>query len=796
MSFFMKTALRKVFDGKVTLLVGVGTLLIISGLSIIFSQVLLQEPQDIRRNAMVSDGTAELVLSPAPGSTIQNTADKKITISLNPHQVVYKKINLQFDVITNDVITSVAPTFNQASGLELAELNINTVDHGYTITLSAERSTPTQPPADGAIKLLDLGFDIKKDGQVNISFNKEKSVLVRTSDNADQLDVLETSTYTISKDGPTTDAASLDDLFFDPFNNETTKLTFKTADTGTEVNPGQMVPNKSYTVTHTSSVQNIKKSANAPEKSVNIQLKINDAVQTQGKLSYKTLSSKSGSETAQITGTFTAKEVNTFVFKLDPENTFAERAEDNNSWQKEVRTGGATGSSSVSIKQCNDICSNNSECSTGYRCYNTGSDRRCRLATNVTNSSCTGLPSQGISRSCNQYCADTRECAAGYTCWYNRCRLPTNVDSISCARPAEVNYVSATTKGGLPLVTTTFQSCNESCRSNRDCQAGLRCYQGSCRHPLNTASTVCSAETTTTTTTTPKPTASPKPSTSPNPSASPKATATPRPGSTTEPSPTPPQLTATPVASPDAALPTITPAATPLPPATSNESAFDMLALLFNSYLTNLESSPQYMGIPLPFLVIGLGVVFLILAILTYAFSGRKPKIETAPKLGLETEKVTVPVVQSSVHKPTTPITVQHNPPPPKEVLAQRETAHIPMHKTPVPSSVQSYQAPVPVKSQPIQVITKPAVTPPAATRPVYTPAIQNAATSSAPTATITTTRFAPAVIPPVAPPAVVEPVQPPAVVPQPPTSSDTGKLSMAERLKQKGIGVNPTTQK
>jgi hypothetical protein len=744
MLFGAENIFKKLSDSKVSLLVGTGTLLVVSGLAIVFSQILLSEPQDLRKRALVADGTGELVFEPRPGATIESSASRKISIKLDPNSLPYSKVKLKFDVISNDIIEELAPTFIQASGLELSELQLYKVDHGYTVTFVATRQNAAQAAPSDPFTVLELRFKAKKDGEIKLSFNPEQTVMIGTSEKQDELKLFETFSYTIKKDSTPADGADPDDLYFDPLNNDTTKFTFRTVDTNAEVSPSQMVPNKTYKVSHTSYVQNIKKSQHAKDQTVTVQLKANGSQQTQAVLSYKSLASKSGGETTTLEGTFTAKDINKFVITLDPANTITERAEDNNSWEKEVRIGGSsTTSSGISIKQCNEVCTSNSECSTNQRCYNTGSDKRCRLATNVTSTSCGGLPNQGLNRSCNQYCADSRECGAGYTCWYNRCRIPGNVESTSCTSPqSTTTTVTGTTKGGLPITTVTYQGCNQNCASNRECQAGLRCYQGACRHPLNPKNVACSSDSSANgIDPTPAGTASPKPS------ASPSTSATPRPSATPSSSPVPPQLLASPAAT-TAAATSPTPAATPtpLPPATADESMFDSLALLVNSYITNLSNTPQVMGIPLPFLIIGAGILFLIIALLIFSFSRRKPKIAEAPKAPAP--------VTSAIHPPTGPQTIRQNPQPPQEVLAQRQTQQ----------PVLSRPTVIPA-AQPPAVVTHPA--PPVVVAPAQQPAVvtQQQSTATTPQPASTTTQSS--------------------------TPQTTEKLSMADRLKQKGVTMN-----
>ncbi len=133
----------------------------------------------------------------------------------------------------------------------------------------------------------------------------------------------------------------------------------------------------------------------------------------------------------------------------------------------------------TSTKQCNETCSANSECAVNHRCF----EGRCRLASNVTSTSCAGPADAGLQRQCNEYCADSRECASGYSCFYNRCRRPDNPDNTSC------QIASNATQQAVA------QGCNAGCTSNSQCAVNLRCYNGSCRLATNPSSLSCVAAT-------------------------------------------------------------------------------------------------------------------------------------------------------------------------------------------------------------------------------------------------------------------------------------------------------------
>lgn len=156
------------------------------------------------------------------------------------------------------------------------------------------------------------------------------------------------------------------------------------------------------------------------------------------------------------------------------------------------------GTGGVNYKQCNESCTANKDCASNLSCVS----GVCRRADNQDSTICAVPPDRGLKRTCNEYCSDSSECGSGLTCWWNRCRAPKNLDDVSCrTTPSRSTNVGGySTKGGVVYAgysgaaaadTTPESSCNESCRSNRDCAANLRCFQGSCRLADNVTNTSC-----------------------------------------------------------------------------------------------------------------------------------------------------------------------------------------------------------------------------------------------------------------------------------------------------------------
>lgn len=89
-------------------------------------------------------------------------------------------------------------------------------------------------------------------------------------------------------------------------------------------------------------------------------------------------------------------------------------------------------------RSCNEVCGSasddpNKACASGLTC---SSENRCRRVNNLEDSRC--LPTRSSTstipstRSCNDYCSDSSECSSGLSCFWNRCRLASNLQSSSC----------------------------------------------------------------------------------------------------------------------------------------------------------------------------------------------------------------------------------------------------------------------------------------------------------------------------------------------------------------------------
>jgi hypothetical protein len=232
--------------------------------------------------------------------------------------------------------------------------------------------------------------------------------------------------------------------------------------------------------------------------------------------------------------------------------------------------------------QCNESCSNNSECQANFRCYG----NQCRLATNVTSTVCAAPPDLGLQRKCNEYCADTRECSGGYTCFYNRCRRPDNPDSASCTTTTQTTAAVA-------------KSCNVACSSNKDCSVNMRCFEGACRLATNPGSLSCSAYT--------------------------QKTVSPLYGSKGEEIPAPASTTSATVSPYPSFRPSYSPSPFPsqVPQSMDNVESTGIFA--------NILAQLQGMGLSFPMLAVGGGILLLILALLIFFMN--RPRAQQMTKV-------------------------------------------------------------------------------------------------------------------------------------------------------------------
>lgn len=608
-------------------LLGLGGLTLFAGLAILVSQFFLSATQDVRRQALVPNGISELTLIPGSGN-LDIGKPQQIAIKLNTNSTKIYGVQLKFNVVTNGTIGALDATSNKDITLNQLYSKVEKTSDGYLVTYAAvpkEVSSTAYYANNSPTTILTLSFTPTKVGEIKINFDTEDTKTKSFEQNSvDQLKTIGQTTYNVRTPAtvppatvppatvpPATTAPTpvvqYDDLYFGTLTEERMKFHFFEKDTSTSVPDSQLQAGKWYTLRHTTYVMSTKKSSNIDLRTVGTRINVNNtAIQTKN-TAYSDITSKNDGYGVAFELNFVAQDTNTVTLTVDTANVIAEKAEDNNTLTAQFKYG--------STRFCNELCSSNAQCPADYRCYNTGTEQRCRLVTNVSSTSCSSGTNQSLARSCNEYCADTSECASGYSCWYNKCRNPRNLDSIRCANPP--GYTTSTT-------IYTQAGCNVQCANSRGCQAGLRCYNGACRHPLNVTDISCSPYNSAGNL------SGSKGEEKPLPTAKPTASPTPTPAATTQPVV-------------DTTGDSNSQNYSPLPTAAPSESAYDLLHILFG-YSFAQVAAMKVLGVPVPIIVIGLGVLILLAAVLLIA------------NMGSRRHKYMPPVLSTPAQMPTTTI--------------------------------------------------------------------------------------------------------------------------------------------
>ena len=658
------------------LLAGFGMLFVAVGviISLLLSMVVENESQDVRRGAS-GVSTYQLATSESEIALAKRNAD-----GIGVHAVLLKDgflLQDQADItytwsVANQTIVTLAP-----KSFTAAE------GCPYKITAPC-------PALHAVIKPLALGSTT-----VTVVAKRGSTELAQTSFSVAVQDSLADNALVTSK--------PYEDFYYP--SEKIVELSFWTANGSESVSADSLKVDQEYRAKYKTTIQNKLKSTFAEDTKLSVQFttNLNSADTT---VSIPALSSSAIGTTVEFEQNFRAVARNMFQVLLDHKAQFREADENNNVYNQEVS---ATQQNRTFIS-CNQRCSSNSECEAGLTCYDSNGEKRCRYASNVGSTSCntssTTTTTSG-SKSCDQGCANSSECSSGLTCWYNRCRSPEFLESTVCSSTG-----STTTR------TTTVAGCNAACTSNRDCGSGLRCYQNSCRYPLNPVSTTCSPQSNTTAgggvTTIPAAT----------PRTTPKATATPSPVVAKP---------ATQAATPATPLPTAVPVEpTPAP----NESALDAIMATITGYFSGLSISGAAFGVPLPLLVIGIGILLLVIAGIALVLSNlrSRPKVAQLPQLN--TAPPARPLVAADQPRPPAPVGVlpsQPLPPapsipvaPPRPVTAPAPQPVAMPAPTPQPVTPQQITRPpsepvvstavVPVSSAPVRPTPAPVITPPVST--------------------------------------------------------------------------------
>jgi hypothetical protein len=604
-------------------LIGIGSLLL---LTFFVSQNSITQEQDVQSEASIQEGAVSISQTNTPNPSVNNP--HTINLAVNTGLAKIEEVTLLFDIITD---TTSDVTIENTSPNLVYSIEKDDVDHGFKVLVTA-KSTDGLMTNNQLMDLIKIRFTPTKAGPVLIAYDREKSkAIVYGSDpKEDQLTHLSVFSTYIQGDAPPASYPNPEDLSLLNDSLDNYFKFYETTGSRNEVNPRQLVKDRTYTVRHTARIQNVNEDSGLAEDPIIVnQLKINDSESVTRTFRRTNLISQSAPLELQFETTFKAKEVNTLAVVLDSTNIFSEVNEANNSVSVSYTT-------SSTVKACDQLCSSNAECGDNYTCHDLGSEKRCRLSTNLTSSSCSSNPEKR-NLSCNQDCGDNNQCANGMTCFQNRCRSPYSIENTSCINPD--NRAQQLIK----------ENCNNTCTDNRGCANNMRCFNNFCRLATNPSSTSCTAatEATVTRTYTSSPTKGGQ--TVVRPTATPRATATPRPTATASATVTPtpqPTIEPTPVATP---VPTIVPESKP------NETVLDTFFNRLNALMSSSNwSSSIFTGSLLPVAIIGAGILLLIIAIVIVLRPNRNNKI-----MSPVSQAATTPVAAK------VPLVAHHNPAPP-----------------------------------------------------------------------------------------------------------------------------------
>ncbi|MEX0896211.1 MAG: hypothetical protein WDZ94_04760 [Patescibacteria group bacterium] len=422
------------------------------------AQRAVQEPQDVRRDAMIADGEVQLSTQLSPAQ-LQVDQPATLTYSINTNGQPINGTEIIFDIITD--------TF-EPEDLEITGLNteltyvyqeVDAVEHGMKVKVIALTTNLEQGfSTTTAAPYLELKFTPRSTGEVSLNFDVERSIAPAFSSNpiVDQLRTIAITQYTVEAAADSTDNDDADndeasettvedDLRFSESELETDLRIFTNDSNRSPLNFSQLQADETYFFTAVARIaNNTYDSSTTSNQQLAVRMRANDQEVTNS-FPYQNLLRADDEIAVAFESTFVAQEENNFNFTIDPDNQITESSTDNNSISFTYHlagTGGAT------LAACNERCEANRDCPVNHRCFDTGTDgERCRLATNVTSTQC------------------------------------------------QAGSQTATQQASEQTTAAPVQGCNQSCGSNNDCDVNLRCYQGACRLATNPSSMSCTAAT-------------------------------------------------------------------------------------------------------------------------------------------------------------------------------------------------------------------------------------------------------------------------------------------------------------
>lgn len=710
---------EKLFSSLTTVF---SVLLIALGLiTLVVVQKPIQESQDLRKDAMVEDGTVQLSYS--ADNDIKVGQQTTVTFAVDTQGAQIDGVQLVFTV--QGAIDNLTAQTIAAAGLNEEFLEVEKQDNSNWLVGVLDAKPSGSFSSTSPVSFFQISFTPTSAGEVKILLNKSSSKAnitgsypvddqlrsmadinltinqEQTTDNTDQGE--ETADTTDTTDN--NDQITTDDLYF----TNSTNITFYNTD-GDQIQPETLSTGENFKVKINYYLQNLIKNSLSDSQPIVVTYYFNGTGIASQTFSYSSLKNNENG----FGGTFTidssgsTRDEMTHQLKVDAANSINESNEDNNLWTKNITiVGDNLGSGDSDAKDCNETCDAHTDCDINMGCYNIDGVKRCRLATNITSASCSQPEDEGLNRSCNEYCADSNECSDQYFCYYNRCRLPENASSESCVVPSQ------------SVLNQIQENCNDACTSNNDCSANMRCYNSVCRLASNPSSTSCSPFSRKTV-----------------------SNYTPKGGTTSQQQDlTDDQVVSTTDATSSATIsaivkvsptPTTKPKASPLPtiaPEAEDQSALDAV-------ITNL----QQRGINFPLMMIGSGVLMIILLVLFWLLKrgGSTKKVNKKAVYKPSTQDQTyLKNLQQQIQSlentsPARPAPEIKTPPivnyPPKKVESQVVTPtpvepisdFKPIEKTPEPQMKEQEPTPQPeivLPDQPQQVTPPTQVSPPEVTK-------------------------------------------------------------------------------
>ncbi|MBU0974450.1 hypothetical protein KKD03_01990 [Patescibacteria group bacterium] len=330
----------------------VGFLLVIAGiLGLIFVQKPLSETQELRSDASQDQDLWPKIFANFPDEVFFVNEISQIALNLNSAKLNIKKVNVVFNII-NDDLEDLVVTVDVASGLRAEQVEVEEVEDGYLVSLSAVRNNPSDLVELNNDTFVKIDFTPKSEGNISINFDEDNTYIVTPSlAYSIQAQTMNFDIKTIQDD---TDDQDEEEIVIKECNqscssNADCAVNFRCFDTGSG-NKCRLVTNPSSS--NCSSLPDL-----GPNKQCNEEC-------------------TSSKECAQGLSCWNS----TCRNPSNVENTSCAAQTAN---EKEI-----------SVNSCGEFCSSNTECVINFRCYQSA----CRLATNPSSLTCSAFTEKKVSK--------------------------------------------------------------------------------------------------------------------------------------------------------------------------------------------------------------------------------------------------------------------------------------------------------------------------------------------------------------------------------------------------------------